>query len=187
MHNERSKVTSALDQLSEMPYSERKAAFRSLPANLKDDVWLAHLERFMVEHNDLNDDERSVIYEAIGVLATGPSSLDRMDRDWEIKVGRPMRQLEIRANMLCRWTVLRSAFYVLGPDTPKSLGGVASGRGAPRLPRIQPLTIYDCECNVNHDFCGGPESPVVCAGSRCNVTSSGCGWFFFQECNGNCT
>jgi hypothetical protein len=46
-----------------------------------------------------------------------------------------------------------------------------------------------CECSINGDFCAihyGAGAECIWGGFDCFGTEAGCGWFLFQQCNGDC-
>lgn len=180
---------SAYRELSEMTDSARRIAFKELTPAMQDDVWLTHLKHYLVERADLTDDERSVILEGIGLLGTGVASVDQNDPAWAMKVYRPLRALQIRANTVCRPEIIKAAFGVLGPAKSDGREKGSSDSSRLRIGAIAPLvgpSWGPCNCNQNHDFCGDITSVVFCQGLSCDHSDRGCGWLWFQECNGIC-
>jgi len=55
--------------------------------------------------------------------------------------------------------------------------------------KFESTAVYnDCQCNIDHDFCSpNPVEPLsICKSCDCDESEKGCGWFWFQECNGRC-
>lgn len=194
LRNARELVETTYDKLSELSIDDRRAAYKKLSPAMQDDVWTVHLERFLATRFDLTDDERSVIFEGLGFLATSPGSVGRHDAEWEIKVGRPLQQLSNRGKTLCRYEVIREAFGVLGQETHKK---------APHTTVPSPSSAHSwndklvahagrgimgpCACNRNDDWCRvWPEDPLSCTEVDCTLTDDGCGWFWRKPCNGQC-
>jgi len=46
-------------------------------------------------------------------------------------------------------------------------------------------TETKCDCNTGTDFCNY-EPGLTCSSTGCKASSSGCGWLWMEECNGNC-
>ncbi|MBA7583963.1 hypothetical protein ES708_25915 [subsurface metagenome] len=46
-------------------------------------------------------------------------------------------------------------------------------------------TETNCDCNTGADFCNY-EPGSTCSSTGCKASSSGCGWLWMEECNGNC-
>lgn len=46
--------------------------------------------------------------------------------------------------------------------------------------------IEDCDCNLDHDFCGTMGSAFECKDHPCEDSPHGCGWVLVQKCNGVC-
>lgn len=175
-------------ELSLMPQDARKIAFKELSPQTRDEVWLTHLKNYLQVRGDLTDAERSVIFEAMGLLSNGLASGSEDDPSWPLKAFRPLQALEIRANSVCRRDVVKEAFGVLGPATNQASMREKSERTRPGFGAIAPMgnPVYDCDCNQGHDFCGSPTSPIVCTGLSCRTSDQGCGWFWLQACDGLC-
>jgi len=93
-----------------------------------------------------------------------------------------------------RWKLVANEKFGWTDEVVKSI--IASGRtvintsgelqplAKSRSQAILPMSVeYICGCNKEHDFC---EYELECVTGECNLVSSGCGWLFFQECNGRC-
>jgi hypothetical protein len=176
------------EHLSSLKSVERRAEYQRLTPSIQDGVWLAHLKRFFGERVDLTDDERGVVLEAIGFLATAPASIDRNDPEWEIKVARPLQALERRAKQLCRPEIAKAALTMLGPEDQPSHRGGATANGV--LPRVVPniaQPLFPCECSMESDWCDIlPTSPLRCNGISCYRSPDGCGTLWRHPCDGIC-
>jgi hypothetical protein len=194
LKNAREIVETTYDKLSGLSIDDRRAAYKKLPAAMQDDVWTVHLERFLATRFDLTDDERSVILEGLGFLATSPGSVGRHDAEWEIRVGRPLQQLSNRGKTLCRYEIIRAAFGVLGPEPQrKARQATVAPPNSAHLWNDKLVAhagrgiMGPCTCNRNDDWCRmWPEDPLSCTEVDCTLTDDGCGWFWRKPCNGQC-
>jgi hypothetical protein len=69
--NQRDEVTREYESIASSPRWAARMRFRELDASMRRDVFILHLTVFMEQHPELTTDQRGVIYEAIGLLASG--------------------------------------------------------------------------------------------------------------------
>ncbi|MGN1375984.1 MAG: bacteriocin fulvocin C-related protein [Prevotella sp.] len=43
-----------------------------------------------------------------------------------------------------------------------------------------------CHCNRTYDFCNVPFTNATCIDTKCEGTTTGCGWLLISSCNGRC-
>ncbi len=43
-----------------------------------------------------------------------------------------------------------------------------------------------CHCNITYDFCSVPFNNASCIDTKCEGTTTGCGWLLINPCNGRC-
>lgn len=171
------------DAIRGLSRAEAKAVHDELSAKERQDVWTAHLIAFLAEHPELNDEQRDVVFQALGVLATGIFAVDRSSPRWQTDVEAPLSRAMGRAKLVMPRQLLAAAFYTLGDGSAPSVG---SGlRGGLRIG----ANAVDCECSTQDSWC--PE-PLTCQGRRpgafCTpVPSYNCGPFFTFACDGMCS
>ncbi|HEX8253694.1 MAG TPA: bacteriocin fulvocin C-related protein, partial [Thermoanaerobaculia bacterium] len=125
---------------------------------------------------------RDVVYQALGVLATGIFAIDRSSPRWQTDVEAPLSRTIARAKLVMPRNLVAAAFYTLSDDNGLAASPVS--RGALRIG----VNAVDCECSTQDSWC--PE-PLVCQGRRpgafCTpVPSYNCGPFFTFACDGMC-
>jgi hypothetical protein len=169
------------DAIRALPLAEAKAVHGELSANERQEVWTAHLVAFLAEHPELNDEQRDVVYQAMGVLATGIFTIDRANARWQTDVEAPLSRAMARAKLVMPRHLVAAAFYTLSDDNG---GRKRSGlHGGLRMTS----NVVDCECSTQDSWCVDPQ---VCQGRRpgfCTpVPSYNCGPFFTFACDGMC-
>ena len=178
LRNARTDVMSVYSDLSLRPMTERRVLFRTLSPGMQSDLWIVNLQQFLVAHPELTVEQRSVVFEGLGILGAGV--FDSADKAGELYIA--ARNLESRAKTLISTELLREAFVDLGGRD------VASPLPAVFAPRRTPRTLDDvnCACATTDDWCGDITGVVYCARIECTFTT-GCGWIFLDACNGLCT
>ena len=183
LRNARTDVMSVYSDLSRRTMAERRVIFRTLSPAMQSDLWAVHLEQFVASHPELSVEQRSVVFEGLGILAAGV--FDSSDKDGQIHTA--LRYLESRAKTTISKELLSEAFSTLGgPD----LGSVGAGDGAVAVPlfasRQRPIrSLYDppaCDCSTTSDWCPGE---CIFLREMCTFTI-GCGFLWQDGCNGLC-
>ena len=182
LKNEITLVQTTYNRLSAASTQEDvKVMYTECPAELRGDLWLYHYSR-VLNSVELTPRQRAVVYEAAGLVLAGvcekrddpkfvawkSSVTEKMDADAKAAFDRPL---------------MKDVFMHLGgPALSRSLRAGSEG-----LKAIS--TSWDCTCNTADDWCCVlPTCPEVCRRVfRCAFTPDGCGWWFNEPCNGNCT
>ncbi|HYI10134.1 MAG TPA: bacteriocin fulvocin C-related protein [Thermoanaerobaculia bacterium] len=166
-----------------LPRNEGKAHYYSLPDQAHKDVWTQHLVTFLKEHPELSEDQRDVILQGIGLLATGILDISDTDPRWRTEVGDPVARVVARAKLLMSPELVAEAFY--------TLEGSRQQRPSPRRgDRKTPVTngLVDCDCATMDSHCfwydlvcttGGPHFCIP-------LPSWKCGPFYTYMCDGRC-
>lgn len=184
LHNPRVEVLAAYQSFAATPAGERRSLYDSYPVALREDLWLLHLEQFLSEHPQLTPNQRGVVLEAIGLLATGALQ-ERANSEDPEGMTDSLARLERHIEAEFPFELARAAFAQLGPSAPPG--------DRPRGPGLQPRPeVYvglDCDCNVNHPFCDTITNPTPYCSSKkaCKALASGCGWLWLQRCDGLCS
>jgi len=171
--NTKEDVVSQYASISHLDVEQRKSIYISLTPEMQNDLWLLHTQLWLEDHPDISDEQRDVVFQALGILATGGKKSPQLQG----AIGR----LQQRARDVFPPELLRSAFLELGATVsrePNRLGGL----------RVTPLA-YDCECSTADDWCAIlPTNPLKCFRGRgiCAFTQDGCGWWLDKGCNGVC-
>src|SRR4051812_19251979 len=69
--NNRTDVVIAYAQLTMASGSARRELFLQSSPSMQGDLWILHLEYFVTDHEQLTTEQRSIIFEAVGLLASG--------------------------------------------------------------------------------------------------------------------
>jgi hypothetical protein len=155
--------------MAALPIEQRKEIYGLLPAQMQSDVWTFHLESFLLDHPDLNSEQRAVVFEAIGLIQSGVLAPDGS-----------LLHLETRARATLPPDLMDAAFLELGPQSTVNNAKLIS------------RALADCECSTVSDYCcfmDCPTSPTPkCARGRksCTLVASGCGFLWQYGCNGIC-
>lgn len=83
--------------ISGLNVREQRAAYLLEPTDVRSDLWTLHLESFLAQHPDLTPEQRAVVFEAIGLLATGIMEIHRSDPGWDANVRLPLNTLTLHA------------------------------------------------------------------------------------------
>ncbi|MCU1228887.1 MAG: hypothetical protein JWO97_1771 [Acidobacteria bacterium] len=128
-------------------------------------LWTVQLEHFINQHPELDHEQRSVVYEALGLLAAGTMEGNATSEDFTAQT----RELQQRAAPVFPPSWIAAVFVKLGePETTMTL--LRSG-GVEQIPTTElPLRHISwlCGCNTDpqQDFCGGLTGPEHCNGSN---------------------
>lgn len=169
LRNPRTAVIAQYARMAALPIEQRKEIYGLLPVQMQSDVWTFHLESFLLDHPDLNAEQRGVVFEAVGLIQSGVLAPDAS-----------LQHLEARARAALPPDMMDAAFLKLGPQRV-----VTSAKLIPRA-------LSDCECSTVSDYCcftDCPTSPTPkCARGRktCTLVASGCGFLWQYGCNGIC-
>lgn len=157
--------------LASLQGAERKAAYARFDGGTKAELWMLHLEKFVVAHPELTDAQRAVIAEGRVLLASGVLQALKSKSSAEVEDARnAMLTFEARATPLFSRELYSAAFVRLGPPTKStSILQVSS---------LRP----ECFCNPNYNECSGGE----CFTGGCLVMPDGCGTFGTDICTGMC-
>ncbi len=195
LRNARVEVTAKYKMVSELQTNDQRAIYSALPIRMQEDLWSMHLERFLAQHPDLNEHERGVVFEGLGLIAAGVLEVSRSSPEWEVKSNRPLLMLEERIKAVMPIELARAAFAQLndlpssdGIQEPSQISGARVGRSL--KPHVETL---DCECSTESNWCCvfdclTSPTPHCLSGVRdgnCFPTQ-GCGTLFTHACDGYC-
>lgn len=173
LRNPRGNVAATYASISSLPTPLARAAFRSQSVTMQSDLWLFHLERFLNSHLELADDQRNVILEAIGLLATGVTDDRELGGEPAPHVQRALALLTEHARTVLGQELSAEAFTGLGSPSVTTRSRIAPLMGSP-----------ECNCSGDSDWCEGNE--YSCRTTKCTPTW-GCGTLFLYPCTGICT
>jgi hypothetical protein len=174
---------------------EQIAIARELPDQMRAALWLVHLNGFLRTHAELTDDQKLIVYQAIGFVASGNLEIPRTSVGWQTKVLPMLGRLKKAVELEFPADLALEAFYHIGTAMP-----VAPRAGEPidherllgtRTP-LHPIPLLEnCDCNSEtHLFttCGsltGPEKCRVDGQHQCTPHVD-CGFFWEDSCDGLC-
>jgi len=166
--------------LSTLDVASRKALYRKLPAPLQGQLWMTHFKEFLQSHPELTLTQRSVLYEAIGLITARQES-DMLDG--------PISELRQRS-LTAFSTADISIFGTLGPNVPVAATAdtdAVLARLRSAYPSGVSLMIPECNCSASSNFCDTVTNPFPeCENTGCSRSDVGCGWLWLQACNGIC-
>ena len=138
----------------------------------KTDLWIAHLTQFTAAHPELTDEQRSVVFQGVDLLAAGmlkqlhsPTASEAAD------ARRALDTFKARAAGAFPKPLYAEAFVRLG-RSPLPAKLEKPGGAAPRIP--------DCDCAPGSGDCAGD-----CVTGSCRVMPD-CGAFGTDICTGLC-
>lgn len=173
-----------VEQLNGQPAN--KLAYRLLNSQEKTVLWQRQLGYYL--EADLNADQKKFLKQFRDIITP-----QLLDENATLEVRASMRPFEEQAKQLFDKPLLANIFSNIHTERSvvewvknghNSATSNSSSGGAV-------VKVADsgsgCDCNYIDDFCHG--SGNWCKGGSaplCNVSSSGCGWLFVEECNGYC-
>ncbi|WP_221357262.1 bacteriocin fulvocin C-related protein [Streptomyces beigongshangae] len=150
------------------PTAYRRAVFERLTPSEKAALWTEHVKAWRVAHPHLTARQTKAL-EEIAASAAKPAS-----HDPALRSPRELNHIK---------DVAVEAF---GREEAKALG-VTLGPAPSSLPAgTDPRLLSGCTCNREDDWCGLAYHCRLENGATCDETSSGCGWWGGQRCNGLC-
>ena len=173
-------VQAMYDDFTTRDAEDVRERYVTLPAQMKTDLWLLQLERYLAVHHDLTVDQRAAIYEGIGILSSGVMDVSRSAPEWEAQARLPLQHLETSARAAFDPVTFKRLFQRMGLDELVS---------SPHQ-KLRAISNAYCECSSESDWCCPyPTCPEYChsaPGYRCTFTPDGCGTFLWYACTGLC-
>ena len=168
----RAEVEATYANLQTLSTENIRDEFALLTPQMQGDVWTLHLLRVLDDHPELSHEQRSVFYEALGLIASGMFEAERRSPAWQTQFREQLAYIEVRARQLLPRALVRAALYNLNGEAAGSRNVTANGT---------------CRCYslAEENECGGS---MWCGRTDelCTRTSSGCGPAFLDPCNGIC-
>lgn len=181
----REEVLSYYDALADLTLQERKSLLSTLPASLQQDLWILHLQRFLAGHPELTIEQRSIVYEGIGLMAAGLIE----SRDPNVSVDARVQHLDRRARVTYSRALMAEAFIELGGPSPHRVDVAAANNRPFRATANSEGS--ECHCASTSDYCDWwCGNNYFCAlrmpGPRGCTWHLGCGTFWQYWCDGWC-
>jgi hypothetical protein len=154
--------------LSELKRTDRKAMFAKMSPYEKRDLWHVHLALNMAQHNEWNDQQRSLVLEGAALVTVNLYEAPK-DAQWTMRVDEPVRVFMQRALLVFSKVEAVALFAELGGSEP-----VAHHSAKPEDPP-------PCSCSKDSDWC-----IYDCWSNRCKATAAGCGTLWLYPCDGLC-
>jgi hypothetical protein len=172
----RVEVTQAYDSLTSLDATERRAKLRTVSTDMRAELWIVHLENFLATHADLTPEQRSLVFEAVGMMHTRTLAFTPVDAKLDTPSNRALFDFQRRAHLAFDRELYRDAFVLVGPAQIKMPGRVTM--------KVRSNGV-DCDCQTMDDTC-----PIFSEGCQtwtaCDWTPDGCGTFGQYWCNGLC-
>jgi hypothetical protein len=180
LQNSRAEVLLQYEYVSTLDLVSRKAYVRTLTLEMRSDLWIVQLTTALRNNKVLTAAQRTVIRNAIGLIAEGVFTDEQLRRQTLDDLGFQIRQTFSPELATITFGQLGSA------ET------VSSGLHAlpPTISRVPRVMTGDCDCHQSADFCDTITNPNhVCrdVGINCTPTVCCCGWLWMESCDGLCS
>jgi hypothetical protein len=186
-------VRAHYEALEGISVPERRNFLAALPASLQEDLWIVHLQRFLDEHPALTQEQRSIVYEGIGLMASGLVAARQANT--EQVTDERVIYFEGRVRRAFSKELAARAFYHVGGPPPVPNRSPARRGDKGLKVGTQWVCGQLCECSAASDYCQcGWWEPLPCwktcqakiPGPRGCVWQQGCGTFYQYWCDGVC-
>ena len=172
------------DSFVALPLSHRKAVYSRLAAEERQSLWHTQWDAAL-SREDLTDDQRAVILEAVQVMTPDTFALLERKRGWRYQQAlEQVQALQARALEAFGKKGAGELFAQIGPVRSQRVVLVDHLVQAPTS-TVESATAEACSCSQDEDFC--PDG-YGCGtdGDGCNVIKDDCGWFWADDCDGEC-
>jgi len=165
-----------------------KNGYGEISADLRADLWIYHMQRYLLTHPTLSAEERALVLEGIGMVAAG--LIDFGSKPEATKQTRAILDgFAERSRAIMPADHFAEAFVSLGREALPAHTGEHK-RSTLMPSRIVPLCVSctpDCECATASDWCNGITNPDnVCTAGSCITIFQSCGTFWQYDCYGIC-
>ena len=194
LHNNNGSVTAAYASIRSLGRAEGARFYKELPSDMQADVWTVHLARFVSVHPEITDDQRALIYEALGMLSSDMGQrIVNGSRSEADRAQTSLRNFKMRTLVAFPRALAQEAFSDLGVYATQD--EVRSRRAATSEFRLRIATesvpkTPECNCTLGNstDFCDQVTNPsgYYCNAKDCISSSWGCGWIWWEPCTGVC-
>jgi hypothetical protein len=156
--------------------AQRKKSFRQSSATDKGNLWKIQMAYYLAKDEELNGLQRDFILRMINFINPRMFELTKGSAERDKMEGIVMN-LKTEADNLFLEKKSIKIFASLASSKEASL------KDLPINPNLAPPPA-DCTCRQGWTSC---SSGYTCAnGGQCVATESGCGFFWYYECNGDC-
>lgn len=151
--------------------SDMRSEWVQLSPAMKRGIWTLHLTQFLDDRPELTPEQRGVVFEALGLIASGIFEVDYRSPEYATRVLEPVRQLERRARAVMPKELVREVLLQLSPEA-----------GRPGFRAAAQNTCY-CRRSAGSEDCPGGmcvQDPNWCA------FYPYCGPMMMEACDGVC-
>lgn len=180
LRNPEPQVLQQYESLQWADRTELRAQFVDMSAAMRADVWTVHLLTILREHPALSPEQRSLIHEGLGLIATGVFEIDRKSPEWITQGREPMLNLAKRVAVAFPPELARAIM------TDPRRAAAEPPSDIDRMNRFRPrVQMVDCNCSLTYQFDCGMEG-------RCRETWPlcwpyyTCGPWMSDTCDGIC-
>lgn len=173
-----------LDEFLAMSIPQQRAAYRSYSPEKRLELWTEKLEKILYIESWI-EQEATHIEDLINYLSI--ETFTKYEEENPTKIGNEIFAINWQdyASNILKWDKRRlvyiiSSLFLSEMDYESSLSQAIAN-----INQVDDYPVYDCDCNIGNDFCGS-SSGRNCQDTGCNSTSSGCGWLWMEDCNGEC-
>lgn len=170
-------VLQKYESLQFLDRKELREAMAQMTPQMHADVWTLHLTRILRAHPEFTPEQRSLIHEGLGLIASGIFEIDRSSREWTVEGRQTLRDLSNRVKAAFPPEIARA----LMSDPRDSL--MTEPAPADRLNRFRIAAQWEwCTCSVYFQTDCGVDR---CFESNCWPYYT-CGPWMSDTCDGLC-
>lgn len=181
LRNPHPEVQAKYESIQFLSRAELREVMGTMAPKMAADVWTVHIVRILRVHPEFTAAQRSLIYEALGLIASGSFEIDRASREWT-ELGRPtVLDLTKRVNTAFPADIARA--LMLDPRDPLMTLPSPGDRRDRRGLKSQGWewcycsVFYQTDCEFADCF---DDSHPPC------LVWNGCGPWTFDACDGVC-
>lgn len=184
LRNDVATLIDSYDVLSTLDAAGQRRFMATLDTTLREELWAQHIETFLQHNPQLTPEQRSVAYEALGLVKSGIFEISRSDSDWGTRVGQPLATLEHDAKQVLTPAEARALLVELAPaalSPRRDLRGHTDSAAHVRSDGFGD----DCNCSSESNWCDFVTNPDNSCKGPCRA-QQGCGTLWLYDCNGLC-
>ena len=177
-----SDLPTTLDELSSFPVTYRKAIQMDLEPAVRADLWRDHVQSYLSQHPELNQEQAAILREAIRLITPGLYEVSESDILYGVKVVLPLLPIKDHAKATFDPVQYSAIFTTLGPAAPTYFTLSAAKIWLTRSLGNLITSVHAIDCPEGWDECGCNSSGSCCNGEQCVAVP--CGFFGTTVCDG---
>jgi hypothetical protein len=178
LRNARADVVGKYQTLRLLEKQELRAAWAPLSPEMRADIWTMHIVELLNEHPELTPGQRSLVYEGLGLIASGIFNVDRQNPDAVAAARQTVRQYSERVFAQIPPEIAGSVMY--------ELRDVRTPTFSDRINRFRPRAQATCNCSGDWSYYDCGDFYFCDTGEATCIFYYACGPWMFDTCNGMC-